>query len=91
LLLLAPWRSLRIVAGWLALFLAAWWVVSGGATLLGGILALVTGSGQPDPAGSLVAGGVEGLLAAINLVIFWAAVLRDRGSRTSSPSRSAVA
>jgi hypothetical protein len=84
LLLLAPWRSLRITAGWLALFLGAWWVVSGGSTLVGGILALVTGSGQQDLVGTLLGGAVEGLLAALNLAIFWAAVLRDRGSRTSS-------
>lgn len=91
LLLLTPWRSLRTTAGWLALLPGAWWVISGGADLLGGILALVAGAGQPDPAGSLVKGGVEGLLGALDLVIFWAAVLRDRGSRTSSPSQSAVA
>ena len=91
LLLLAPWRSLRITAGWLALFLGAWWVVSGGSTLLGGILALVTGSGQQDLLGTLLGGAVEGLLAVLNLAIFWAAVLRDRGSRTSSPSHSAAA
>ncbi len=91
LLLLATWRSLRITAGWVALFLGAWWVVAGGSTLLGGILALVTGSGQQDLAGTLLGGAVEGLLAVLNLTIFWAAVLRDRGSRTSSPSHSAAA
>ena len=84
LLLLAPWRSLRVTAGWLALFVGAWWVVSGGATLLGGILALVTGPGQQDLAGTLLGGAAEGLLAVLNLAIFWAAVLRDRRSGTSS-------
>lgn len=82
-LLLAPWRSLRTTAGWLALFPGAWWVISGGSDLLGGILALVGGSAQPDLAGSFVKAGVEGLLAALDLAIFWAVVLRDRGSRTS--------
>lgn len=91
LLLLAPWRSLRITAGWLALFLGAWWVVSGGSTLVGGILALATGSGQQDLVGTLLGGAAEALLAVLNLAIFWAAVLRDRGSRTSSPSHSAAA
>ena len=90
-LLLAPWRSGRTVAGWLAMLLGAWWVIAAGSDLLGGILALVAGSGQSDPAGGLVKGGAEGLLAALNLVVFWAAVLRDRGPRTSSPSHSALA
>lgn len=91
LLLLSPWRSLRTTAGWLALFPGAWWVVSGGSTLLGGILALVTGSGQQDLVGTLLGGAAEALLAVLNLAIFWVAVLRDRGSRTSSPSHSAAA
>ena len=91
LLLLAPSRSLRTSAGWLALFPGAWWVVSGGSTLLGGILALVTGSGQQDLAGTLLGGAVEGLLAVLNLAIFWAAVLRGRRSTTSPPPRSAAA
>ncbi len=90
LLLLAPWRSLRTSAGWLALAPGAWWVVSGGSDLLRGITALVAGSGQQDLAGSLVQAVVEGLLGALNLVIFWAAVLRDRGSGSSSPSQPAV-
>lgn len=90
LLLLAPRRALRTTAGWLAFFPGAVWVIAGGSDLLGGIAALVAGSGQADPAGSLVKAGAEGLLAALNLLIFWAAVLRDRGSGTSSPSQPDV-
>ena len=90
-LLLTPWRSMRMVGGWVALFPGAWWVVSGGSTLVGGILTLVTGSGQQDLARTLAGGAVEGLLAALDLAIFWAAVLRDRGHRPSSPSPSSVA
>lgn len=89
-LLLAPWRSSRTAAGWLALVLGFLWVVAVGSGVLGSILALVAGSGQQD-LGTLVWGAVGGLFAALNLVIFWAAVWRDRGPRTSSPTRPAVA
>ena len=91
LLIVAPWRPVRTAAGWLALFPAAWWVIAGGSDLLGGILAFVDGAGQQYLAEGLVKAGAEGLLAALNLVILWAVVLRDRGSRTSSRPGSALA
>ena len=91
LLLLAPWPSLRITAGWLALVLGFLWVVAGGSGVLGGIMAIVGGAEQQDLAGTLVWGTATGMIAGLNLAIFWAAVLRDRGSRTSSPPHSAAA
>lgn len=91
LLLLAPWRSLRTTAGWLALVLGFGWVVAGGTAVIGGILAVVAGSEQQDLAVTLLEGLGVGLLAALNLAIFWAAVLRDRGPRVLPPSQSAVA
>lgn len=91
LLLLAPWPSLRITAGWLALVLGFLWVVAGGSGVLGGIMAIVGGAEQQDLGGTLVWGAAAGMIAVLNLLIFWAAVLRDRGSTTSSPSHSAAA
>ena len=91
LLLLAPWPPIRTAAGWLALFPGAWWLVAAGADLLGGMASLVAGTGQQDLAGVAVKVAVEGLLAALDIAIFWAAVLRDRGSRTHSPPRSVAA
>lgn len=80
LLILAPWRSVRTSAGWLALLPGAWWVVAGGADLLSGMLALVSVT-EHDPVGTIVKGAAEGLLAALHLAVFWAVALRDRGTR----------
>lgn len=91
LLLLAPWPSARTTGGWLALVLGWLWVVAAGTSLLGNISAVVGGSGQQDLVGTLVAGAGAVLVIVLNLSIFWAAVWRDRGSRTSSPSHPASA
>ncbi len=91
LLLLAPWPSVRTTGGWLALILGWLWMVAGGSGVLGAILALVGGSGQQDLVGLLVGGAGAVLVAVLNLSIFWAAVWRERGSRTSSPSHPAAA
>lgn len=87
-LLLAPWRSVRAIAGWLAVVPGAWWVVSGGADILSGMLTLGAGATHRDPAGTIGKGVLEALLGALDLAIFWAAVLRERGTRPSPPSRS---
>lgn len=91
LLLFAPWRALRVAGGWLALLVGFLWVVAVGTGVLGGILDLVAGSGQQDLAGTLAGWVAGGLFATLNLVIFWAAAWRDRGSRTSTPSRPTLA